>query len=94
MLHVDKVAAGEQHGQKKKKALEDNGTGTSGLFAVMPRMQDGSGSYKVTAKVADFGLSVKMDQHETHVSHSYQGTRTHMAPELLLDGINSKASDV
>ena len=57
-------------------------------------MQNDKGLCKVIAKVADFGLSVKMDQYETPVSHSYRGTRTHMAPELLLDGINSMASDV
>ena len=48
----------------------------------------------VTAKIADFGLSLKMDKQETHVSKVFQGTLTHMAPEVLLDGHQSKAADV
>ncbi|KAG2431643.1 hypothetical protein HYH02_013220 [Chlamydomonas schloesseri] len=46
------------------------------------------------AKVADFGLSLRIDPTETHVSNVYQGTITHMAPEVLLHGKVSKASDV
>ncbi|GLI68305.1 hypothetical protein VaNZ11_012666 [Volvox africanus] len=46
------------------------------------------------AKVADFGLSLRIDPHETHVSNVYQGTITHMAPEVLLHGKVSKMSDV
>ncbi|KAF5833120.1 kinase-like domain-containing protein [Dunaliella salina] len=48
----------------------------------------------VTCKVSDFGLSVRMDHMETHVSSLFQGTMTHMAPEVLLKGTCSKASDV
>ena len=48
----------------------------------------------MTAKVADFGLSVKLDHDVTHVSHLFRGTKTHMAPEVLLQGLSSKASDV
>ncbi|KAF5833121.1 hypothetical protein DUNSADRAFT_10671 [Dunaliella salina] len=44
--------------------------------------------------VSDFGLSVRMDHLETHVSSLFQGTLTHMAPEVLLKGTCSKASDV
>ncbi|GAX74177.1 hypothetical protein CEUSTIGMA_g1626.t1 [Chlamydomonas eustigma] len=47
-----------------------------------------------TAKVADFGLSVKMNNADTHMSNMYQGTMTHMAPELLMEGRISKAADV
>jgi serine/threonine protein kinase len=47
-----------------------------------------------TAKVADFGLSVKMSSAETHMNNMYQGTMTHMAPELLMEGRVSKAADV
>ncbi|KAG1672489.1 hypothetical protein FOA52_002797 [Chlamydomonas sp. UWO 241] len=46
------------------------------------------------AKVADFGMSVKMDNMQTHLSNMFQGTITHMAPEILLDGRVSKAADV
>ncbi|WIA08278.1 hypothetical protein OEZ85_007721 [Tetradesmus obliquus] len=52
---------------------------------------DGRG---IVGKVGDFGLSLKMDHMETHVSNVYQGTLTHMAPEIMLDGRVSKAADV
>eukprot|EP00983_Pelagomonas_calceolata_P025266 793672-Pelagomonas_calceolata.AAC.1 len=45
-------------------------------------------------QVSDFGLSVRMDLSETHVSSLFHGTITHMAPEVLLKGTCSKASDV
>ena len=48
----------------------------------------------IVAKVADFGLSVQMNNIETHVSGLYQGTLSHMAPEVLLNGSQSNASDV
>ncbi|GLC33295.1 hypothetical protein PLESTB_000349600 [Pleodorina starrii] len=48
----------------------------------------------VMAKVADFGLAIKMDHLKTHVSATFQGTLTHMAPEVLLHGQMSKAADV
>ncbi|GAX80144.1 hypothetical protein CEUSTIGMA_g7582.t1 [Chlamydomonas eustigma] len=47
-----------------------------------------------TAKVADFGLSVKMLHSETHVSNMFQGTMSHMAPETMLTGQQSNAADV
>lgn len=31
-----------------------------------------------TAKVADFGLSLRIDPGDTHVSNMFQGTMTHM----------------
>jgi serine/threonine protein kinase len=48
----------------------------------------------VSSKVADFGLSVKMDTTETHMSNTFQGTMSHMAPEILMKGRLSKAGDV
>ncbi|GLI63679.1 hypothetical protein VaNZ11_006717 [Volvox africanus] len=48
----------------------------------------------VTAKVADFGLSVRLDHTATHISHAFQGSLTHMAPEVMLKGHISKAADV
>ncbi len=54
----------------------------------------GGDSCGVAPKLADFGLSVKMGGNETHVSSLCQGTLTHMAPEVLLSGRQSKASDV
>ncbi|WIA33783.1 hypothetical protein OEZ86_006896 [Tetradesmus obliquus] len=46
------------------------------------------------AKVADFGLSLTLGPADTHVSQMHMGTLTHMAPELLLHGHASRASDV
>jgi serine/threonine protein kinase len=54
----------------------------------------GSEPCGVIPKLADFGLSVKMGGNETHVSSLVQGTPSHMAPEVLLSGLQSKASDV
>ena len=48
----------------------------------------------VIAKISDFGLSLELDPGHTHVGKMYVGTITHMAPELLLKGQISKASDV
>eukprot|EP00878_Enallax_costatus_P009888 GHUV01010325.1.p1 GENE.GHUV01010325.1~~GHUV01010325.1.p1 ORF type:complete len:322 (+),score=102.52 GHUV01010325.1:98-1063(+) len=46
------------------------------------------------AKVADFGLAVRLDSLvDTHVS-AFQGTMSHMAPEALLHGRISKAADM
>ncbi|GAX78419.1 hypothetical protein CEUSTIGMA_g5861.t1 [Chlamydomonas eustigma] len=54
---------------------------------------DGRG---LMAKVADFGMAVKFDKsrNQNHISNMYQGTLTHMAPELLFLGHMSKAADV
>lgn len=49
---------------------------------------------RLIAKVADFGLSLSLNPGDTHVSHMHAGTLTHMAPELLLHGRASAASDV
>ncbi|MEW5313559.1 MAG: hypothetical protein WDW38_005117 [Sanguina aurantia] len=48
------------------------------------------------AKVSDFGLSTKIDASATHISMKAggQGTLTHLAPEALLEGTLSRASDV
>ena len=54
----------------------------------------GAESKGVTAKVADFGLSVWMDGDMTHLSQAFQGTQAYMSPELVLRGQLSKASDV
>ncbi|KAG2454129.1 hypothetical protein HYH02_001165 [Chlamydomonas schloesseri] len=48
----------------------------------------------LVAKVADFGLSVHMGEHQTHASNRYQGTPAYTAPEVLSRGRLSAASDV
>ncbi|KAL6760519.1 kinase-like domain-containing protein [Haematococcus lacustris] len=57
-------------------------------------MKSGGEGRTVVAKVADFGLSLKMEHMETHISSVFQGTMTHMAPEIMLEGRVSKAADV
>lgn len=42
---------------------------------------DGRG---IVGKVGDFGLSLKMDVNETHISQVFQGTLSHMAPGTLV----------
>jgi len=48
----------------------------------------------IVAKVADFGLSIKLDNQQTHMSNITSGTVTHMSPELLQHNKSSAASDV
>ncbi|KAG2486103.1 hypothetical protein HYH03_015198 [Edaphochlamys debaryana] len=48
----------------------------------------------VHAKVADFGLSLPMQGDQTHASNCFQGTPSHTAPEVLIQGRLSKAADV
>eukprot|EP00873_Tetraselmis_striata_P019566 jgi/Tetstr1/439830/TSEL_028241.t1 len=44
--------------------------------------------------IADFGLATVLDNDSTHVSGTYNGTITHMAPETLEAGRKGMASDV
>ncbi|KXZ56484.1 hypothetical protein GPECTOR_1g433 [Gonium pectorale] len=48
----------------------------------------------VVAKVADFGLSVRLAGSATHASGCYQGTPTYIAPEVHGRGRVSRTSDV
>ena len=55
---------------------------------------DGSDPRGFVAKVADFGLALKMNRDETHASGLFQGTLSHMAPEVMTEGRVSKSADV
>ena len=46
------------------------------------------------AKVADFGLSVRINANQTHVSGQHHGTPLYIAPEVVQHGKVSPASDV
>uniref|UniRef100_A0A383VBH1 Protein kinase domain-containing protein n=1 Tax=Tetradesmus obliquus TaxID=3088 RepID=A0A383VBH1_TETOB len=48
----------------------------------------------LTAKLADFGLSRAMKQHQTHRTTKTCGTMSHMPPEVLKEGRMSPAMDV
>ncbi|PNW79397.1 hypothetical protein CHLRE_09g413400v5 [Chlamydomonas reinhardtii] len=61
---------------------------------VMLKSSGGDSGRGVVAKVADFGLSVRLDASATHASNMFQGSLTHMAPEVMLAGHVSRAADV
>jgi serine/threonine protein kinase len=65
-----------------------------GSCAALLAAQQAATGGRLVARVADFGLSLYQDPASTHISHMHAGTATHMAPELLLHGRASKASDV
>jgi mitogen-activated protein kinase kinase kinase 11 len=55
---------------------------------------DASDPERVTAKVADFGLSRALAVGQSHLSTRRYGTVTHMPPELLSSGKLTVAADV
>lgn len=57
---------------------------------------DGTDRRGFIAKVADFGLASKLPDEGSaaHESGMFQGTLSHMAPEMMTEGRASKASDV
>ena len=57
----------------------------------LPSSTAGSG---ITCKLADFGLSRVLSADASHLTTHSFGTVTHMPPELLRDGIFSRAADV
>ncbi|GAX79342.1 hypothetical protein CEUSTIGMA_g6784.t1 [Chlamydomonas eustigma] len=57
-------------------------------------MSSSKDSRGIVAKVSDFGLSFKMEGMKTHTSNFFQGTLTHMSPEVMEKGIMGKAADV
>lgn len=48
----------------------------------------------LTAKIADFGLSVKVGRSEDPVKNHHAGTPFYVAPEVYNDGVLSKSADV
>ncbi|PNW75202.1 hypothetical protein CHLRE_12g517000v5 [Chlamydomonas reinhardtii] len=45
-------------------------------------------------KVADFGLSIRMAEDESHLSNLFQGTPYYCAPEVMLSGKIGKSADL
>ncbi|GMH38812.1 hypothetical protein BSKO_06710 [Bryopsis sp. KO-2023] len=52
------------------------------------------GGIDLTGKIADFGLSVKMDQSQNQFVNQRAGTPFYMAPEIVQKGLLSKKADV
>ncbi|KAG1669245.1 hypothetical protein FOA52_003282 [Chlamydomonas sp. UWO 241] len=53
-----------------------------------------NGRSSAVAKIGDFGLSVQIDAECAYKADTFQGTLTHMAPEILLEGHLGKPADV
>ncbi|WIA15154.1 hypothetical protein OEZ85_001840 [Tetradesmus obliquus] len=87
LLHLH--SEGVVHGDLKAAnvLLTRGGEDCGGLWAACL-------GFRVTAKVADFGLALQLDPSDTHATMAARGTPTHMSPELFLSGHVSKASDV
>ncbi|KXZ47106.1 hypothetical protein GPECTOR_38g343 [Gonium pectorale] len=58
-----------------------------------PALRDAAFHAAVTAKVADFGLSLPLAEDATHQSRLYQGTPSRLAPEVASHGRLSARSD-
>ncbi|KXZ50666.1 hypothetical protein GPECTOR_15g350 [Gonium pectorale] len=61
---------------------------------VAPRTPHGSSLPQLTAKVADFGLSLPLPEGATHASKLWQGTPARSAPETFIGGRQSPRGDV
>ncbi|PNH03846.1 Wall-associated receptor kinase-like 9 [Tetrabaena socialis] len=66
---------------------EGSGSGPAGSSSAPASLQ-------LTAKVADFGLSLPLEAGATHASRRFHGTPAYSAPEVLLEGRQSPHADV
>ncbi|PNH03849.1 putative serine/threonine-protein kinase, partial [Tetrabaena socialis] len=76
-----------------------SGTGPEGHSSCTESRRIGSTSnvtdlMQLTAKVADFGLSLPLEAGATHASRHFHGTPLYSAPEVLLEGQQSPYADV
>ncbi|PNH07111.1 Dual specificity protein kinase shkD [Tetrabaena socialis] len=58
-----------------------------------PILEPGESALRLTAKVADFGLSLPLEVGATHASCRFQGTPLYSAPEVLSEGRQSPQAD-
>ncbi|PNH06048.1 Serine/threonine-protein kinase ULK2 [Tetrabaena socialis] len=58
-----------------------------------PILEPWEPALRLTAKVADFGLSLPLEAGATHASRRFQGTPLYSAPEVLLEGRQSPQAD-
>lgn len=92
-------------GRGSRTAVYTPGTGSTRVRVRQRRMCAGSSSpsaavvawdtepWQATAKVSDFGLSMKLDPSAGHISNVRQGTPFYSAPEVRDAGFLSKAAD-
>jgi serine/threonine protein kinase len=64
------------------------------VLLVQRDSSDATADCTCMAKVADFGLAMQIDQTNTTTNGVFAGTVTHMAPEVLRHGRQSRAADV
>eukprot|EP00803_Ostreobium_quekettii_P010595 evm.model.scf_1357.3 EVM.evm.TU.scf_1357.3 scf_1357:31823-34903(-) len=86
------VAAGMCHLHKQHNIVHGDLTSKNILFKKESGDDDPNGLG--TAKIADFGLSMKMAKLQSHISNQHAGTPFYMAPELCHKGVLSKKADV
>ncbi|KXZ50669.1 hypothetical protein GPECTOR_15g353 [Gonium pectorale] len=65
-----------------------------GVEDAKPQTPPESGLPQLTAKVADFGLSLPLPEGATHASKLWQGTPARSAPEVFMGGRQSPRADV
>ncbi|GFR53171.1 hypothetical protein Agub_g15894 [Astrephomene gubernaculifera] len=87
------VAAGAEDAPHTNNSSRGHSVGKSGMAAVMQQQQQLQ-QLQLTAKVADFGLSLPLPEGATHASQRFQGTPAYMAPEVATDGQVSPRADV
>ncbi|PNH02312.1 Serine/threonine-protein kinase pelle [Tetrabaena socialis] len=96
---IVEAATGEMpHGPASAGPSIDPGCGRSpGCCASGRGVGSSSGDtlpLTLTAKVADFGLSLPLQEGATHTSNRFQGTRLYCAPEVISAGHLSAKADV
>eukprot|EP00803_Ostreobium_quekettii_P000291 evm.model.scf_158.3 EVM.evm.TU.scf_158.3 scf_158:21217-34323(-) len=89
LLEISMGIAKGMHHIHSKNILHGNLKPSNVLLKTAPDMHS-----KMVAKVADFGLSLKMSSEQTHVSNVQQGEPFYMAREVMEEGSASKAADI
>jgi len=89
LLEIAMGVAKGMHHIHSKNILHGNLKPSNVLLKTAPDTHSG-----MLAKVADFGLSLKMSSEQTHVSNVQKGEPFYMAREVMEEGSASKAADI